>query len=56
MPRKTTRSTKAPAKLTDRFIEDTLDRLSHIETRLKTAEKQIEAVLTDAQVREMTRR
>jgi hypothetical protein len=44
--------TKAPAKLTDRFIEDTLDRLSATETRLKAAEDKIDAVLDELQIRE----
>lgn len=44
--------TKAPAKLTDRFIEDTLDRLSNIESRIKTAEDKIDVCLAELQIRE----
>lgn len=46
------RRTKAPAKHTDRFIEDTLDRLSKIRTQIKTAEDKIEAILDELQIRE----
>ncbi len=52
MTRKATQRTKAPAKLTDRFIEDTLDRLSDIETRLDAAEDKIDAALAELQIRE----
>ena len=52
MARKATRSTKAPAKLTDRFIEDTLDRLSDIGTRLEAVEDKITAILDELQIRE----
>jgi hypothetical protein len=44
--------TKTPAKLTDRFIEDTLDRLSDTEARLKTAEDKIAVILNELQIRE----
>jgi hypothetical protein len=44
--------TKAPVKLVDRFIEDTLDRLSNIEARLKAAEGKVDVVLNELQVRE----
>ena len=47
-----TRLTKAPAKLTDRFIEDTLDRLSGIEGRLEAVEHKIAVVLNELQIRE----
>ena len=47
-----TRPTKAPAKLTARFIADTLDRLSDTEARLKTAEDKIAMVLDELQIRE----
>jgi hypothetical protein len=44
--------TKTPAKLTDRFIEDTLEQLSNLERRIETAEKKAEAALDELQIRE----
>lgn len=52
-----TRPRKAPAKLTDRFIDGTLDRLFHIEAQLQRVEKKLDALLfearTQAQIREV---
>jgi hypothetical protein len=52
MALKATRPTKEPAKLTDRFIKDTLDRFSDTEARLEAAEKKIDVILTELQIRE----
>jgi hypothetical protein len=46
------RTTKAPRKLTDRFIEDTLDRLADMESRLEAFEAKVDAILTELQIRE----
>jgi hypothetical protein len=51
----TTSPTKTPAKLTERFIEDTLDRLSNIEERLKGVESQLFEILIQAQIIEVSR-
>ena len=47
-----TRPTKAPTKLTDRFIEDTLDQLTNSEGRLEAVENKIAVVLDELQIRE----
>lgn len=52
-----TRPRTAPAKLTDRFIDGTLDRLFHIEAELRSVSKKLDALLfearTEAQIREV---
>ena len=42
-----TRPRKAPGKLTDRFIDRTLDRLFQIEAQLKRIEKKLDFMCMD---------